>query len=98
EVDDQTTVREKSSMRLIQIGESVSRDRDLPEDVKQKWTSMLQECYPSEAKSVSLLLDLSRELDTWEEIDPKFGLSLIYGAINAVATMIKIYQRRFDAR
>jgi hypothetical protein len=47
---------------------------------------------------VSLLRDLSRELDTWEEIDPKSGLSLIYGAINAVATMIKIYQRRFDAR
>jgi hypothetical protein len=98
EVDDQTTLREKIIMRLIQIGETVSRNRDLPDDVKQKWTSMLQECYPSEAKSVSLLRDLSRELDTWEEIDPKSGLSLIYGAINAVATMIKIYQRRFDAR
>ena len=98
EADDQTTLREKIIMRLIQIGETVSRNRDLPDDVKQKWTSMLQECYPSEAKSVSLLRDLSRELDTGEEIDPKSGLSLIYGAINAVATMIKIYQRRFDAR
>jgi hypothetical protein len=85
-------------MRLVQIGQTVSQNRDLPDDVKQKWTSMLQECYPSEAKSVPLLRDLRRELDTWEEIDPQSGLSLIYGAINAVATMIEIYQRRFGAR
>src|SRR2546430_17029680 len=90
EVDDQNTLREKIIMRLIQIGETVSRNRDLPDDVKQKWTSMLQECEPSEAKSVSLLRDLSRELDTWAEIDPKSGLSRIYCAITAVATMIKI--------
>jgi hypothetical protein len=98
EVDDQTTLRDKIIMRLTQIGETVSRNRDLPDDVKQKWTSMLQECYPSEVKSVPLLRDLRRELDTWEEIDPQSGLYLIYGAINAVATMIEIYQRRFDAR
>ncbi len=98
EVDDQTTLRDKIIMRLIQIGEIFSRNRDLPDEVKQKWTSMLGECYPSEAKSVPLLRDLKRELDTWEEIDPQSGLSVIYSAINAVATMIEIYQRRFDAR
>jgi len=98
EVDVQTTLHGKIIMRLVQIGQTVSQNRDLPDDVKQKWTSMLQECYPSEAKSVPLLRDLRRELDTWEEIDPQSGLSLIYGAINAVATMIEIYQRRFGAR
>jgi hypothetical protein len=98
ETDDQTTLRDKIIMRLIQIGQTVSRNRDLPDDVKQKWTSMLQECYPGEAKSVPLLRDLRRELDAYEEIEPQSGLSLSYSAINAVATMIEIYQRRFDAR
>ena len=98
EVDDQTTLRDKIIMRLVQIGETISQNRDLPDDVKQKWTSMLEGCYPSEAKSVPLLRDLRQELDPWEEIDPQSGLSLIYGAINAVATMIEIYQQRFDAR
>ena len=56
---------------------------------------MLQERYPSEAKSVTLLRDLRRELDKWEEVE---ALSLVYGALGAVATMIEIYQRRFYAR
>ena len=56
---------------------------------------MLQECYPSEGKSVSLLRDLRREIDSWQEIDPESELSLLDAAINAVATMIEIYRRRF---
>jgi hypothetical protein len=97
-VDDQDTLRDKIITRLIQIGDTISRTRDLPVGVKQKWTAMLQECYPSEAKSVTLLCDLRRELDEWEEVDPQSALSLIYGALGAVATMIEIYQRRFYAR
>jgi hypothetical protein len=95
EVDDQETLRDKIITRLIQIGDTISRTRDLPDDVKQKWTAMLQGCYPSEAKSVTLLRDLRVELDRWEEIDPQSALSLIYGAIGAVTTMIETYQRRF---
>jgi hypothetical protein len=95
EVDDQETLRDKIITRLIQIGDTISRRRDLPDDVKQKWTAVLPGCYPSEAKSVTLLRDLRLELDRWEEIDPQSALSLIYGAIGAVATMIETYQRRF---
>ena len=98
EVDDQEALRDKIITRLIQIGDTISRKRDLPDDVKQKWTAMLQECYPSEAKSVTLLRDLRLEVDRWEEIDPQSALSLIYGAIGAVATMIEIYRRRFYTR
>jgi hypothetical protein len=98
EVDNQETLRDKIITRLIQIGDTISRKRDLPDDVKQKWTAMLQECYPSEGKSVTLLRDLRREADRWEEVDPQSALSLIYGAIGAVATMIEIYQRRFHTR
>jgi len=58
----------------------------------------LQECYPSDVKSVTLLRDLRREVDSWEEIDPQSALFLVHGAIGAVATMIEIYQRRFDTR
>jgi hypothetical protein len=47
---------------------------------------------------VPLLRDLRGGIDTWEEIDPQSGLSLIYGAINSVATMIEIYQCRFGTR
>jgi hypothetical protein len=97
-VDDQDILRDKIITRLIEIGNTISRTRDLPDDVKQKWTAMLQECYPSEAKSVTLLRDLRRELDKWEEVDPQSALSLIYGAVGAVATMIEIYQRRFYTR
>ena len=98
EVDAQEILRDKIIGRLIQIGDTISRKRDLSDDVKQKWTAMLQECYPSEAKSVTLLRDLRGELDRWEEVDPQAALSLIYGAIRAVATMIEIYQRRFYTR
>ncbi len=98
EVDDEETLRDKIITRLIQIGDTISRNRDLPDDVKQKWTAMLQECYPSEAKSVTLLRDLRREVDRWEEVDPQSALSLIYGAIGAVATMMEIYQRRLNTR
>jgi hypothetical protein len=56
---------------------------------------MLQECYPSEGKSVSLLRDLKRDVNSWREIDPQSELSLLEGAIDAVATMIEIYRRRF---
>jgi hypothetical protein len=98
EVADQEALRDKIITRLIQIGDTISRRRDLPDDVKQKWTAMLQQCYPSEAKSVTLLRDLRLEVDRWEEIDPQSALSLIYGAIGAVATMIEIYRRRFYTR
>jgi hypothetical protein len=95
EIDDQETLRDEIIRRMIQIGDSISKNRDLPDDVKQKWTAMLEECFPSEAKSVSLLRDLRREVDRWQEIDADSTLSLIDGAIDAVATMIEIYRRRF---
>jgi hypothetical protein len=98
EVDDQQTLSDKIITRLIQIRDTISRRRELPDDVKEKWTAMLQECYPSEAKSATLLRDLRLEVDRWEEIDPQSDLSLIYGAIGAVATMIEIYRRRFYTR
>jgi hypothetical protein len=98
EVDDQENLRDKIIGRLIQIGNTISQNRDLPEDVKQRWTAVLQDCYPSEANSATLLRDLRREVDRWEEVDPQSALSLIYGAIGVVATMIEIYQRRFYAR
>jgi len=56
---------------------------------------MLQECYPSEGKRVALLRDLKREVNSWREIDPQSEFSLLEGAIDAVATMIEIYRRRF---
>ena len=34
---------------------------------------MLQECYPGEERSVSLLRDLRREVNSWLEIDPESG-------------------------
>ena len=98
EVDAQEILRDKIIGRLIQIGDTISRKRDLPDDVKQKWTAMLQECYPSEAKSVTLLRDLRRELDSWAEVDPQSELSLVYSAVGTVATMIETYQRSFKTR
>jgi hypothetical protein len=98
EVDNQETLRNKIIRRLIQIGNTISRNRDLPDDVRQRWTAMLQESYASDTKSVTRLRDLRREVDSWEEIDPQSELSLVYSAIGAVATMIEIYQRRFSAR
>jgi hypothetical protein len=59
---------------------------------------MLQQCYPSERKSISWLRDLRREVNGWQEIDPDSSLSLLDGAIGAVATMTEIYRRRFYNR
>jgi hypothetical protein len=98
EMDDQQTLRDKIITRLIQIGDAISRRHDLPDDVKQKWTAMLRECYPSEAESVTLLRDLRLEVDRWEEIDLQSELSMVYAAIGAVATMTEVYQRRFNDR
>jgi hypothetical protein len=98
DVDDEETLRDKIIRRLIQIGDTFSGNRDLPDDVRQRWTATLQECYPGDVKSVTLLRDLRQEIDSWEEIDPQSALSLVYGAIDAVATMIEIYQRRFNTR
>jgi len=98
EVDDRVTLRDKTITRLIQIGDAISRNHDLPDDVRQRWTATLQGCCASDAKSVTLLRDLRRELDTWEKIDPQSELSLVCSAIGAVATMIETYQRRFNTR
>lgn len=98
EADDQETLGDKIITRLIQIGDTISRNRDLPDDVRQRWTATLQEANASGPKSVTLLRELRREVDSWEEIDPQSELSLVYGAIGAVATMIEIYQRRFNTR
>jgi hypothetical protein len=96
DVDDQETLRNKIISRLIQIGDTISRNRDLPDDVRQRWTTVLQETYASDPKSVTMLRELRREVDSWEEIDPQSELSLVDSAIGAVATMIEIYQRRFN--
>jgi hypothetical protein len=96
DVDDQETLGNKIISRLIQIGDMISRNRDLPDDVRQRWTTTLRETYPSDPKSVRALRDLRREVDSWEEIDPQTELSLAYSAIGAVSTMIEIYQRRFN--
>jgi hypothetical protein len=98
EVDDEKTLRDKIIRRLIQISDTISQNRDLPDDVNQRWTAALQECCASDARSVILLRGLRQEVDSWEEIDPQSALSLVYGAIGAAATMIEIYQRRFKTR
>ena len=95
EIDDQKTLRDKIITRLVQIEGMISRDRGLPDDVRQKWTAMLQQSNPSEPNSVTVLHDLKRELDTWQEIDPQSELSLIYVAIDAVAAMMESYRQRF---
>jgi hypothetical protein len=94
DVDDRETLGNKIISRLIQIGDTISRNRDLPDDVRQRWTTALQETYASGPKSVTMLRELRREVDSWEEIDPQSELSLVDSAIGAVATMIEIYQRR----
>jgi hypothetical protein len=96
DVDDRETLGNKIISRLIQIGDTISRNRDLPDDVRQRWTTTLQEAYASDPKSVTMLRELRREVDSWEEIDPQSELSLVDSAIGAVATMIEIYQRRFN--
>ena len=98
DVDDQETLRSKIISRLTQIGDTISRNRDLPDDVRQRWTTTLQEAYASDPKSVTVLRELRRDLDSWEEIDPQSELSLVHSAIGAVAIMIEIYQRRFNTR
>jgi hypothetical protein len=95
EVDDQETLSDKIISRLIQIGDTISRSYDLLDDVKQRWTAMLQGCYPSEPKSVTMLRDLRQEIDGWKEIDPQSDFSLVSSATSAVATMVEIYLRRF---
>ena len=95
EVDDEETLRDKIIRRTIQIEDSISQLPDLPDDMKGKWSAMLQACYPGEAKSVSLLRNLRGELDAWKEIDPLSELSLLDAAIDALATMTEIYRRRF---
>jgi hypothetical protein len=96
DVDDQETLRNKIISRLIQIGDTISRNRDLPDDVRQRWTTTLQEVYASAPKSVTVLCELRQQVVSWEEIDPQSELSLVDSAIGAVATMIEIYQRRFN--
>jgi hypothetical protein len=96
DVDDQETLRNKIISRLIQIGDTISRNRDLPDDVRQRWTTTLQEAYASDPKSVTVLRALRQQVVSWEEIDPQAELSLVDSAIGAVATMIEIYQRRFN--
>jgi len=96
DVDDQETLRSKIISRLIQIGDTISRNRDLPDDVRQRWTTTLQEAYASDPKSVTVLRGLRREIDSWEEVDPQSELSLVDSAIGTVATVIEIYQRRFN--
>ena len=95
DVDDQETLRGKIFSRLLQIENTISRNRDLPGDVKRKLIAILRESYPAEANSVILLRDLKRDMDYWQEIDPESALSLLEAAVAAVATMIEIYQRRF---
>jgi len=96
DVDDQETLRSKIISGLIQIGDTISRNRGLPDDVRQRWTTTLQEAYASDPKSVTVLRELRREIDSWEEVDPQSELSRVECAIGAVATMIEIYQRRFN--
>jgi hypothetical protein len=95
EGDDQNNLTDKIIRRLLQIADAISQNRDLPNDVKQRWTAVLQEAYPSEPKSVIQLRDLRREIDEWKEVDPQSALSLECSAVGAVATMIEIYIRRF---
>ena len=63
DVDDEETLRDKIIRRLIQIGDTFSRNRDLPDDVRQRWTATLQEC--TRAMSVTLLRDLDERLIRW---------------------------------
>ena len=98
EVDDQETLDDKIIRRLIQIGDTISGNGDLPDDVRQRWSATLQKCYASDPKSVTVLRDLRGQVDSWKEIDPQSELSLVCSAIGAVAAMIEIYQRRFNTR
>ena len=98
ETDDEGTLHHKIIGRLVDITQTILQKNTLPDDVKRKWTSMLQECSPRDASSVTLLRQLRGELDTWEGIDPESELSLVYSAITALTITIEDYQRRFTTR
>ncbi len=98
EVDDQGTLQEKIIWRLVQISDTILQSSNLPDDVRQKWTTTLRECSATDATSATCLRQLRAELDVWDEIDPQSELSLVYAAIGAVTTMTEVYQRRFKAR
>ena len=95
DTDNQKILRDKIVTRLVQIEGAISRHSGLSGDVKRKWIATLQQCSCSEPNSETLLRDLRRELETWQEIDPESMLSLLDGAIGAVTRMIEIYRRRF---
>jgi hypothetical protein len=98
ETDDEGTLHDKIITGLVDITQTILQKDHLPDDAKQKWTSMLQECSPRDPSSVTLLRQLRGELDSWEEIDPQSELSLVYSAITALTTTIEGYQRRFTTR
>ena len=97
DVDEQEILRDKIVSRLIQSENTISLNRDLPDNVKERWIGILRECYPGEANSISLLRGLKQDMNDWREIDPESTLSLLEAAIGSVATMIEIYHRRFIA-
>ena len=95
EVDSQQILRDKIIERIVQVEGAISRNDALPADVREKWTAILQQCYPSEVNSISMLRDLKRDMNCWRDVDPESSLSLTEAAIGAMATMIEIYRRRF---
>jgi len=92
---DEGTLHHKIIRRFVEISDPIWQNRKLPEDVKKKWTVKLQECSAMEPGSVALLREVRGDLDRWDEIDPQSELSLIYVAMNELASMIEIYRRRF---
>ena len=95
EVDSQQILRDKIIERIVQVEGAISRNDALPADVREKWTAILQQCYPSEVNSISMLRDLKRDMNCWRDVDPESSLSLTEAGIGAMATMIEIYRRRF---
>ena len=95
ESDDQATLRGKIIERFIGIEDSISRNRHVDGDVKQQWTTRLQQCQPDDPKCVASLRELRQDIDRWGEIEPQSELSLIYVAIGAVTMMADVYRRRF---
>jgi hypothetical protein len=95
ESDDQATLRGKIIERFIGIDDSISRNRHVDGDVKQQWTTRLQQCQPDDPKCVASLRELRQDIDRWGEIEPQSELSLIYVAIGAVTMMADVYRRRF---
>ena len=95
EVDDQETLRNKIISRTIQIENVISSNRDLPDDVKGKWTAHAARVLFKRRKERLAVARSETGCNSWREIDPQSELSLLEGAIDAVATMIEIYRRRF---